>query len=71
MGTPTLQGARLSCGKRTAYTAIGGGMDAKPAIGLLGQKGSEYKNGHSDFAGCSIAMQQAHGLCYSLRGDGR
>ena len=27
-----------------------------------------YKNGHPDFAGCPIAMRQAHGLCCGRRG---
>ena len=51
-----------------AYAAIGEGLDAEYAIRLLGRKGSEYKNGHLDFAGCPIAMQQAHGLCCGRKG---
>jgi len=27
----------------------------------------ENKNGHPDFAGCPIAMRQAHGLCYGRK----
>ena len=30
--------------------------------------GIAYKNGYPDFAGCPVAMRQAQGLCYSLRG---
>ena len=112
-GTLALQDARLPCGKRMAYAAVGGGLNAEPAIRFLGQKGlgaesairlpdrkdsiqnralwlcrmpdchaisawpmlrSEgggYKNRHHDFAGCPIAMQQAHGLCCSRREDRR
>ncbi len=67
-GTLTLQDARLPCGKRMACAAVGGGLNAGSAIRLLGRKESGYKNGHPDFAGCSIAMRKAHGLCCGLRG---
>ena len=39
-GTLTLQDARLSCDKRMAYAAVGGGLYAEHAIRLLGRKGS-------------------------------
>ena len=42
-GTLTLQDARLSCGKRMAYAAIGEGLDAEPAIRLSGRKDSIQK----------------------------
>ena len=85
MGTRILQNARLLCDKRRAYAAVGEGLDTGsairfsgrkgldngPTISLLSRKGSGYKNGHLDFAGCPIAMRQAHGLCYSRRGAGR
>ena len=70
-GTSTLQDARLLYGKRMAYAAVGGGLDAEPAIRFLGRKGAGYKNRHPDFVGCPIAMRQAHGLCYGLRGSKR
>ena len=42
-GTLTLQDARLPCGKRMAYTAVGGGLDAEYAIRLPDRKGSIQK----------------------------
>ena len=70
-GTLTLQDARLPCDKRTTYAVVGRSLYAEPAIRFSGRKGSGYKNGHTDFAGCPIAMRQAHGLCYGLRGSER
>lgn len=42
-GTLTLQGARLSCDKCMAYAAVREGLDAEPAIRLLGRKDSIQK----------------------------
>ena len=39
-GTLTLQDARLPCGKRMAYAAVEGGLDAEPAIRLSRSEGS-------------------------------
>ena len=38
-GTLTLQDARLPCGKRMVYAAVGGGLNAEPAIGLSWAEG--------------------------------
>ena len=43
MGTLTLQDARLSCGKRMAYAAVGGSLYTEPAIRLPDRKGSMQK----------------------------
>ena len=40
-GILTLQDARLSCDKRMAYAAVGGGLNAESAIRFSGQKESE------------------------------
>ena len=40
IGIPTLQDARLSCGKRMAYAAVGGGLNAKSMTRFSGRKGS-------------------------------
>ena len=69
-GTSTLQDARLPCDKRMVYAAVGGSLDTGSAIELSRSEGGGYKNGHLDFAGCPIAIQQAHGLCRGLRGSG-
>ena len=69
--TPTSQDARLSCDKRMVYTAVRRELNTESVIRLLGRKGSEYKIGYPDFAECPIAMRQAHGLCYGLRGSER
>ena len=42
-GTLTLQDARLPCNKRMVYAAIGGGLDAEPAIRLLIRKDQHTK----------------------------
>ena len=42
-GTLTLQDARLLCDKRMAYTAVGGGLYAEPAIRLPDRKGRIQK----------------------------
>ena len=69
-GTLTLQDARLPCDKRMAYAAIGRvwmlNLRLDSPIGRIA-----YKNEHPDFAGCPIAMQQAHDLCCGQRGSGR
>ena len=44
-GTRTLQDARLPCGERMAYTAVKRGLDAEPAIRLLGRKDQHTKTG--------------------------
>ena len=44
-GILTLQGARLPCDKRMVYATVGGGLDAEPAIRLLGQKDQHTKTG--------------------------
>ena len=56
-GTLTLQNTRLLCDKCMAYAAVGGGLDAEPAIGHSRSEGGGYKNRHSGFAGCPIAMR--------------
>ena len=58
-GTPTLQDARLLCDKRMAYAAIGEGLDAEPAIRLLGQKDLNTKSG-------TLTLQDAR-LSYDKR----
>ena len=42
---------------------------ATSAWHMLRSEGDGYKNGHPDFAGCPIAMRQAHGLYCGLRGS--
>ena len=39
MGTLTLRDARLLCGKRMVYAAVGGGLNAEPAIRIPDRKG--------------------------------
>ena len=55
-GTLALQDARLLCGKRRAYAAIGGGLDAESAIRLSGQKDLDTKTG-------TLALQNARLSC--------
>ena len=43
MGILILQGVRLPCDKRMAYTAVRGGVNAEPAIRLFIQKDSMQK----------------------------
>ena len=43
MGTPILQDARLPCDNRMAYAAVGGGLEAEPAIRLPGRKDQHTK----------------------------
>ena len=45
MDTLTSQDARLPCDKHMAYAAVGGGLDAEPAIRLSGRKDSIQKMG--------------------------
>ena len=42
-GTLALQDARLLCDKRMAYAAVGGGLNAEPAIRLSDRKDSIQK----------------------------
>ena len=37
--------ARLSCDKRMAYAAVGGGLNTEPAIRFSGRKGRDTKTG--------------------------
>ena len=56
MGTPTLQDARLPCGKRMAYAAVGGRIGAEPAIRFSGRKEVDTKTG-------TLTLQDARLLC--------
>ena len=44
-GILTLQDARLPCDKRMVYAAVGGGLNAEPAIRLPGRKDQHTKTG--------------------------
>ena len=43
-GTLTLQNARLPCDKRMAYAAVGGSLDAEPAIRFPDRKGLDAES---------------------------
>mgnify|MGYP000868319125 CR=1 FL=1 len=55
-GTPTLQDARLLCGKRMAYAVVGEELDTEPAIRFPGWKNSIQKTG-------TLTLQDARLLC--------
>ena len=40
-----MQDARLPCGKRMAYAAVRGSLDAEPAISFFGRKDLDTKSG--------------------------
>ena len=55
-GSLALQDARLPCGKRMAYAAVGGRIGAEPAIRLSGREGQHTKIG-------TQTLQDARLLC--------
>jgi len=63
-----LQDARLPCNKRMAYAAVGGGIDAEPAIRFSGQKDSIQKTGILTLQGARLPCDKR--MAYAVVGGG-